>query len=269
MSTMSTLPVTKMRVALFGEVILATTLAGCVVPPPVAPAQAPAATATSAPIATTVMATAAPAAMGTMVMLGENGELGKFLVDDKGMTLYLFTKDEKNVSNCYDKCEAAWPVLFTEGAPQAGEGVDAALLGTTTRKDGKTQVTYNGWPLYYYIKDMKAGDVTGQEVGDVWYVISPSGEMIEGAKAEAEGTMVKVAIKDFSFGAPVTIKVGTTVEWTNEDSAAHTVTAANDAFDSGNMNQNATFSFTFTEAGTFDYICTYHPNMKGQVVVTQ
>ena len=57
--------------------------------------------------------------------------------------------------------------------PQAGDGVDASLLGTTTRKDGTTQVTYNGWPLYYYVKDQKPGDVTGQDVGDVWYVLSP------------------------------------------------------------------------------------------------
>jgi RNA polymerase sigma factor (sigma-70 family) len=242
------------RGLVFGAIFAGLTLAGCVMPPAPA-AQAPATPPLAAPTATTEMAearvaptattemaipTAAPEAMGTMVMLAEDPTLGSFLADDKGMTLYLFTKDEPNVSNCYDQCEANWPVLHTEGAPQAGEGVDASLLGTTTRTDGATQVTYNGWPLYYYIKDMQPGDVTGQDVGEVWYVISPAGEMITTMMAEptaAAAETVKVSIVDFSFGDPLTVPVGTTVEWTNEDSAPHTVTADGGAFDSGNMNQ--------------------------------
>ena len=67
---------------------------------------------------------------------------------------------------------------MTAGAPKAGDGADAAMLGTTARTDGTTQVTYNGWPLYYYIKDQKAGDTTGQGVGDVWYVLSAKGDMV-------------------------------------------------------------------------------------------
>lgn len=127
------------------------------------------------------------AATGTLVKLAKDDKLGSFLVDEQGKTLYLFTKDEKNISNCYDNCEAAWPVLFTTGAPRAGDGVNASLLGTTTRKDGKTQVTYNGWPLYYYVKDQKAGDTTGQGVGGVWFLISPGGEKV-GAAAVAPKT---------------------------------------------------------------------------------
>ena len=150
-------------------------------------------------------------------------------------------------------------------------------MGTTARTDGTTQVTYNGWPLYYWIKDQKPGDATGQDVGGVWYVLSPTGEEVEtpGAAASpapapaAQAATVKVAIKDFSFGAPLTITVGTTVEWTNEDAMAHTVTASNGAFDSGNLDQGATYSFTFTQEGTYSYICKYHPNMKGQIIVTK
>ena len=59
------------------------------------------------------------------------------------------------------------------------------------------------------------------------------------------------------------------MEWTNEDSMAHTVTASNGAFDSGNMNQGASYSFTFTQEGTYSYICQYHANMKGQIIVTK
>lgn len=133
--------------------------------------------ATEAPA--TQAATQAPAAAaGTNVMLGKNDKLGSFLVDDKGMTLYLFTKDTPNTSNCYDKCATAWPPLLTTGAPVAGEGLDSSKLGTTTRKDGAIQVTYNGWPLYYYQKDKAPGDVIGQDVGNVWFVVSAAGEQV-------------------------------------------------------------------------------------------
>jgi predicted lipoprotein with Yx(FWY)xxD motif len=112
------------------------------------------------------------------VMVASNEQLGDILVDAEGMTLYLFTNDTPNTSNCYDQCAVNWPPLLTEGDPEAGEGADSALLGTTTRTDGTTQVTYNGWPLYYYIQDENAGDVTGQDVGGVWFVVSPAGEQV-------------------------------------------------------------------------------------------
>ena len=114
-------------------------------------------------------------------MVSNNDKLGQIVTDGEGKTLYLFTKDTKDTSNCYDKCATAWPPLLTTGAPKAGDGADAALLGTTVRKDGATQVTYNGWPLYYWIKDQKPGDATGQDVGGVWYVLSPKGEKLEAA----------------------------------------------------------------------------------------
>ncbi len=106
-------------------------------------------------------------------------KLGKILVDGDGRTLYMFTKDTKDTSNCYDKCEAAWPPLLETDKPTVGEGVDASLLGTTTRKDGTVQVTYNGLPLYYYFKDAAPGDTTGQGVGSVWYVVAPDGKPVE------------------------------------------------------------------------------------------
>jgi predicted lipoprotein with Yx(FWY)xxD motif len=106
-------------------------------------------------------------------------KLGNILVDGDGRTLYMYTKDTKDTSNCYDKCEVAWPPLLQTDKPAVGNGVDAALLGTTQRKDGTIQVTYNGMPLYYYFKDHAAGDVTGQGVGNVWYVLSPDGKIIK------------------------------------------------------------------------------------------
>jgi predicted lipoprotein with Yx(FWY)xxD motif len=109
------------------------------------------------------------------VNIGQTAALGSFLVDSKGLTLYLFTKDTPNTSNCYGGCASYWPPLLTKGAPVAGAGVTASMLGTTTRTDGTTQVTYNGWPLYYYASDKAAGDVTGENVQGVWFVVTPAG----------------------------------------------------------------------------------------------
>jgi predicted lipoprotein with Yx(FWY)xxD motif len=162
---------------LVGLILLATACSPQATPAPtMPPTQPPQATATTA---------AVPVTGGAAVDLGQNDKLGSFLVDDKGMTLYLFTKDTPNTSVCYDKCATAWPPLLTSGDPAAGEGVDASMLGTTTRTDGSVQVTYNGWPLYYYEKDKAAGDVTGQNVGGVWYVVNAAGEKVEAKSAEA------------------------------------------------------------------------------------
>jgi predicted lipoprotein with Yx(FWY)xxD motif len=109
------------------------------------------------------------------VNVSQNATLGSFLVDSKGMTLYLYTTDTPNTSNCYGPCAIAWPPLLTNGAPLAGTGVTASLLGTTTRTDGTTQVTYNGWPLYYFQTDKVAGETTGENVQGVWFVITPAG----------------------------------------------------------------------------------------------
>ena len=95
------------------------------------------------------------------------------------MTLYLFTTDKPNTSNCYGKCASFWPPLLTNGAPAAASGLDASKLGTTNRTDGTVQVTYNGWPLYYFAKDKQPGDVAGQKVQGTWFVVSSSGDAIQ------------------------------------------------------------------------------------------
>jgi predicted lipoprotein with Yx(FWY)xxD motif len=107
--------------------------------------------------------------------------LGKILVDSRGRSLYLFEKDTGPKSTCFSACASAWPPFRTSGKPNAGTGVKAALLGTTTRSDGNPEVTYNGHPLYYYAGDQKAGDTNGQDLnqfGASWYVVSPAGKKI-------------------------------------------------------------------------------------------
>ncbi len=307
MNTKSSLISKRVRFAFLGLIVLALAVAGCTAPPAPAPASQEQAAPTTAPEPTIAPAVAAPeptavptaemsepttvpvteggAVMPATVMVVTNDQLGSFLADDQGRSLYLFTKDTPNTSNCYDKCEQAWPPLYTEGAPKAGTGADASLLGTTTRKDGKTQVTYGGWPLYYYIKDQKPGDVTGQDVGQVWYVLSPKGEKIEkslaasatlspvnatstpssgGSAGEASGQTVTVSVKDFAFNPKeLTISPGTTVVWHNEDSARHTVTSDTGLFD-GPLPSGADFQFTFTEPGTYAYYCKPHGGPGGE-----
>ena len=107
--------------------------------------------------------------------------LGKILVDSQGRSLYLFKKDTGPKSTCYGSCAVAWPPFTTSGTPTASSGAKAALIGTTTRTDGKDEVTYNGHPLYYYVGDSKAGDTNGQDsrqFGAPWYVLSPAGNQI-------------------------------------------------------------------------------------------
>jgi predicted lipoprotein with Yx(FWY)xxD motif len=108
---------------------------------------------------------------------------GRMLFDGRGRALYLFTRERGSArSRCYADCATAWPPFLTRGRPRAGNGARSALLGTTRRRDGKTQVTYNGHPLYYYVTDRKPGQVTCQDVtefGGTWLVVSPSGTAIQ------------------------------------------------------------------------------------------
>lgn len=90
----------------------------------------------------------------------------------------------------------------------------------------------------------------------------------DAATPDPAGDGVSVTIDGFAYGPDmVTVAAGTTVTWTNNDTAPHTVTSTDGSFDSGNIAPGETFTYTFTSAGTFDYICNYHPNMTATVVV--
>jgi len=111
-----------------------------------------------------------------------SSNLGQILVDANGKTLYVFEADTGTQSTCSGACAQAWPPLTTTGSPKAAAGASASLLGTTTRSDGTTQVTYSGHPLYTFVSDIKPGDTTGEgstAFGAGWDVLSPSGAKIE------------------------------------------------------------------------------------------
>ena len=117
------------------------------------------------------------------VQVMQNEQLGEILTDGEGRVLYLFTDDTQGSGgtaptvSCSGGCLENWPPLFTEGDPQAGEGVDASLLSTVSFND-KMMVTYNGWPLYYFAGDEQPGQTNGQERGDKWYVVNAAGEAV-------------------------------------------------------------------------------------------
>jgi predicted lipoprotein with Yx(FWY)xxD motif len=120
------------------------------------------------------------AARGRTVRTAES-RLGRILVDSRGITLYDFVADKRGRSSCYGACATYWPPLLTKRKPHAGIGVRASLLGTTKRKDGKLEVTYNHHPLYYFVGDRKPGRATGQglnQFGAPWWALSPAGKEI-------------------------------------------------------------------------------------------
>ena len=109
-----------------------------------------------------------------VVTVATSTKLGNFLVATNGMTLYMFTKDSTNTSTCIGACATNWPpyTVSTTEPLVSGDGV-AGNLSTITRDDGSAQLTYNGMPLYFFKNDKAVGDVAGQGVNKVWYVVKP------------------------------------------------------------------------------------------------
>ena len=106
---------------------------------------------------------------------------GRILFDGSNRALYAFTGDRRGQPpRCYGACAAAWPPYIVSGRLRAGAGTERALYGTTRRRDGQRQLTYRGWPLYYYVAD-PIGQVLCQNVfefGGLWLVVRPSGRLV-------------------------------------------------------------------------------------------
>jgi predicted lipoprotein with Yx(FWY)xxD motif len=131
-----------------------------------------AATATEAP---TVAPTPTVDEATATVKMMETADMGKFLTDNAGMTLYVFANDTANTSNCTGTCATNWPPLTVTSGTTPTAGMDVTgTLGTITRSDGSIQVTYNGMPLYHYKGDQKPGDTTGNGLlNGAWSVAKP------------------------------------------------------------------------------------------------
>jgi predicted lipoprotein with Yx(FWY)xxD motif len=158
---------------------------------PPTPITASTPTTTSAPAAarppttpsTATTTTTTTATGGEATVLVANSNLGPILTAANGMTVYLFMPDAQGTPTCTDSCAQAWPPLTVDDVNQltGGDGVDALLLGTTELPAAGTQVTYNGWPLYFYSGDSAPGDTNGQGQSGVWYVLDPTGNAIGNA----------------------------------------------------------------------------------------
>jgi predicted lipoprotein with Yx(FWY)xxD motif len=103
---------------------------------------------------------------------------GQALAGPSGKTLYVFTRDSGSTSACTGSCAGIWPPLTPPAGQHAtaGSGV-TGTLGTTTRADGTTQVTYDGRPLYYYAPDTAPGQSNGEGVNGVWFIATPNGQL--------------------------------------------------------------------------------------------
>jgi predicted lipoprotein with Yx(FWY)xxD motif len=108
-----------------------------------------------------------------------NPRYGTIVVDSKGMTVYMFDKDTQGsgASTCSGQCLVAWPPVIADSATPPVDGVTGEV-GSITRDDGTTQMTLDGWPLYYWQGDAAPGDATGQGVQNVWWVLSPDGARV-------------------------------------------------------------------------------------------
>lgn len=114
---------------------------------------------------------------GTKIVVGDS-EFGSMLFSSDRQAIYIFEKDPKGETVCYDDCAEAWPPVFTKGEPRAGKGVKASLLGIVKRRDGKLQATYDGKPLYFYAHE-GPGEVRCHNVnlnGGLWWVVGPDGK---------------------------------------------------------------------------------------------
>jgi predicted lipoprotein with Yx(FWY)xxD motif len=150
-----------------------------------APASSPSATTSEAPTdsespSAEESSPAGSAAAGDVTVMVADSEFGEILVDGEGMVLYGFVPDEETgESTCYDACAAAWPPLLEGDEVMVGEGLDDSAFSLIDRTDGDVQqVKVGGWPLYYFASDTAPGDTNGQGLQDVWYVVSPEGELI-------------------------------------------------------------------------------------------
>lgn len=131
------------------------------------------------PAATGTSTTAAAATAASELTVATTS-LGKVLVDGQGRTLYLYTKDTQNKpGTCESTCAVNWPPLIAAKLPTASSGLAASKISLMKRTDGTEQVAYNGWPLYLYAKDAKAGDVTGENVAGSFFAVDAAGAAVK------------------------------------------------------------------------------------------
>lgn len=137
-------------------------------------------------------ATASTQSPGGTVKAVQSAKFGRVLVNSTGRTLYRYTKDSKGVNRCTANatCKAYWPALLVKSSvkPTAGAGASSKLIGTIKAAHGMRQVTYAGFPLYFFAGDKKAGQVNGEDFGSAWYVVDTKGALVKQAVSAGSGS---------------------------------------------------------------------------------
>lgn len=201
------------------------------------------------------------------VMLGTSKSAGSYLTDDYGRALYYFDKDPAGASVCEGKCLVNWPAYSASGS-SVPSTIQGSEIGTITRPDGSMQAAFKGFPLYYFIQDMGHGDLKGQGVNDVWFIVDP----VKFDGTTASKVTVKtytIDIKQLSFGKePLTVEAGSKVTFTNFDDMKHNAVALDGSFSTPLLAKGESYTITLDKPGTINYFCEPHKTfMTGQIIV--
>lgn len=232
---------------------------------------------------TTTQTTTAPAPTYTVNLVYKPG-IGFYFTNGTGFTLYFRQTDPGDgTSTCTGSCVTVWP-LFYSSKIVVPPDVNASAFTIVNRTDGKQQLAFEGYPLYYYQKDVKPGDVLGQGIGHFFACCTVTATAVTtavSATTTAGGFAISIAkgasTNQSSLGyspSAVTLVIGVnnTVTWTNNDVTIHTVTSFSvptgaKSFNSGTLSPGSTFTYAFTVAGTYRYGCEIHPWMQGTIIV--
>jgi predicted lipoprotein with Yx(FWY)xxD motif/plastocyanin len=223
------------------------------------------------------------------VMLQNKADLGTYLVDARGMTLYYFAKDSVSKSAATADIVKIWPV-FNPASFIVPSALNAADFGTITRDDGGKQATYKGWPLYYYSKDQASGDTAGQGFNGFWFVVDPAKFPPQASPTPTPTTSppsgpavtLDLIARSIAFDrTSITVPAGAsvTINFSNQDSgiphnfALYTdSSAATPLFVGQTISGTASISYKFTAPtapGTYFFRCDVHPaTMTGSFIVT-
>ncbi|NNE77721.1 MAG: hypothetical protein HKN31_11690 [Pricia sp.] len=139
-----------------------------------------------------------PDPLESSVKIAVDATFGEILTDSSGKSLYFFSRDTKDNSECLGGCLNTWPVFYQEQI-MADEGLDASDFATIDRTDGAKQTTYKGWPLYYYAGDDAAGDTNGDKFNDVWYIAKPDYSLMY-VRAQLVGHDGNNYLNDYTVG---------------------------------------------------------------------
>lgn len=208
---------------------------------------------------------------------------GAMLTDEKGMTLYYFARDAADLDACKAACLQKWPVFYRENLYLPAE-LDPADVGVLVRPDGVKQITYRGWPLYYFADDKTAGDMKGEGVNGVWFVVQPDLSVRTAASASPSpspspsatptpspgGQTYVVEMKNFAFTPnALEIRAGDSVTFVNRDSVRHNAVATDGTtFRTPLLTQGESFTVRFDKSGVYEYLCEPHRSfMHGSITV--